>query len=48
MELAEQKAGAENKEGLKLQKDFTYEKTLDKILQVIQSDTDSVTPNETT
>jgi len=38
MEKAESKASQENEEGLKLQKEFTYEKTLNKILEVIQSD----------
>ena len=47
METAETKVGSKNEEGLKLQKEFTYEKTLDKILDVIQSDTEGVTPTET-
>ena len=46
-EAAEAKANTLNEEGLKLQKQFTYEKTLDKILEVIQSDTGDVTPTET-
>ena len=47
METAEQKVNSVNEEGIKLQKEFTYEKTLDKILEVIQSDTTGVTPKET-
>jgi hypothetical protein len=47
METAEGKVGTVNEEGLKLQKEFTYEKTLNKILEVIQSDTVDVTPTET-
>ena len=47
METAEKKIGTENTEGLKLQKEFTYEKSLNKILEVIQSDTSDVTVNET-
>ena len=39
METAESKADVVNEEGLKLQKEFTYEKTLNKILEVIQNDT---------
>ena len=39
METAESKADTVNEEGLKLQKEFTYEKTLNKILEVIQNDT---------
>lgn len=35
MELSIQMAKSENKEGLKLQKKFTYEKTIDKILEKI-------------
>ncbi len=47
METAEAKVGTVNEQGIKLQKEFTYEKTLNKILEVIQSDTGSVTPTET-
>ena len=47
MEAAENKVGTENTEGLKLQQEFTYEKSLNKILEVIQSDTQGVTPSET-
>ena len=47
METAETKVGTVNEQGIKLQKEFTYEKTLNKILEVIQSDTDGVTPTET-
>ena len=47
METAEQKVNSVNEEGIKLQKEFTYEKTLDKILEVIQSDSTGVTPKET-
>ena len=47
MEKAESKVNTINEEGLKLQKEFTYEKTLNNILQVIQSDTQGVTPKET-
>ena len=39
MESAEEKATTTNTEGLKLQKEFTYENTLNKILEVIQNDT---------
>ena len=39
MESAEEKANTTNTEGLKLQKEFTYENTLNKILEVIQNDT---------
>ena len=39
MESAEEKATTVNAEGIKLQKEFTYEKTLNKILEVIQNDT---------
>jgi hypothetical protein len=39
MELAESKATTTNEEGLKLQKQFTYENTLNKVLDVIQNDT---------
>ena len=39
METAEQKVETKNIEGIKLQKDFTYEKTLDGIIKVIQNDT---------
>ena len=38
----------ENTEGIKLQQKFTYEKTVDKIIEVIQSDTEGVTLNEST
>ena len=48
METAEKKVDTPNEEGLKLQKEFTYEKTLNKILEVIQSDTGDVPPTETT
>jgi len=47
METAETKVGTVNEQGIKLQKEFTYEKTLNKILEVIQSDTGSDTPTET-
>jgi hypothetical protein len=47
METAEAKVGTVNEQGVKLQKEFTYEKTLNKILEVIQSDTGDVTPAET-
>ena len=39
METAESKAETINEEGLKLQKEFTYEKSLNKILELIQNDT---------
>jgi len=37
MEEAEQKISTENSEGLKLQNDFTYSRTLDEILTIISS-----------
>jgi len=36
MEKAEELCKTENKEGLKLSESFTYEKTLDSILEVIE------------
>ena len=48
MEKAESKIDTENTEGIKLQQKFTYEKTVDKIIEVIQSDTEGVTLNEST
>ena len=37
-EKAEKKSKEKNKEGLKLQKDFTYSNTIDKILKIIQNE----------
>ena len=37
-ELAEAKAKKENSEGLKLQKDFSYSNTVNKILKIIENE----------
>ncbi|MAH51389.1 hypothetical protein CMI37_36570 [Candidatus Pacearchaeota archaeon] len=48
MEKAEETCQQENKEGLKLQESFTYSNTLDKIIDVIKTDTANGTVAETT